>query len=162
VDFLTFLAEKGFVWKEKWLQLSSWFSPILSEEDNYLPRLPTARPRVTISIAPPPLSYRISEVARLLSAKYFFGFLSAENARELLQTKELGSYLLRFSSTPGCLALSANNTTGVFHCRLYTQPSVAGMSITVDGVTYPDIDEVLHSSGTMIIPCDRKIDLVSK
>jgi len=61
-----------------------------------------------------------SDLSRL---SWFHGDLTSQEADELLGNAENGSYLIRFSSTPGCLAISYVNNKTVKHGLLETVPN---------------------------------------
>jgi hypothetical protein len=78
-------------------------------------------------------------------------------------SKENGSFLIRFSSTRGCLALSTLTLAGVMHCRLVTKRSPTGMSVILDENTYMNLDHLIESSSdSLTSPCDRKVDQIKK
>lgn len=82
---------RGEVQIRQWDHVLLWFSP-LYPNDTIMTSLENA--------------WKFEEMVEIVGQEYFWGFLSANQAAELLSTRPSGSYLLRFSSQPGFYALS--------------------------------------------------------
>eukprot|EP01119_Soliformovum_irregulare_P025245 TRINITY_DN92_c0_g2_i1.p1 TRINITY_DN92_c0_g2~~TRINITY_DN92_c0_g2_i1.p1 ORF type:complete len:736 (+),score=176.03 TRINITY_DN92_c0_g2_i1:89-2296(+) len=84
-----------------------WFSP-LAESDTYNSQ--------STSVG----GFEISQIADIVEKQYFFGFMTAAEARVVLQTQQTGSFLIRFSSNAGAYALSVNYGQ-IVHWRITTE-----------------------------------------
>jgi len=62
--------------------------------------------------------YLIKQILKIVSQKWFHGFITSDQARELLVKFPKGSFLVRFSSQPGCFTLSAVVSTYIYHWRI--------------------------------------------
>jgi hypothetical protein len=90
--------------------------------------------------------------------RYFYGFLQADEAQTILSKKDVGCFLLRFSSTPKLLTLSTLSSSGVVHCRLAARSTPNGFCIVLDNV-FSTMDEILASNAMSVTnPCDRSVD----
>ncbi|MDP2435120.1 MAG: protein kinase, partial [archaeon] len=116
----------------------------------------------------------MSEVKELLSKPWFHGFISADDVNNSLKGKQPGTFLLRFSSEPGCYAISAMARDGIKNFRIAHKPGgpyiigqaqlkslseivstyseSLGMLTPCPGSPYRDINLSKHSSRSYIIP----------
>lgn len=98
---------RGEVQVRQWDHVLLWFTPIYPN-DTLMSSLENA--------------WKFEEMVEIVGQEYFWGFLSANQAAELLSTRSLGSYLIRFSSQPGYYALSlacANQFTMHWRIKCY-------------------------------------------
>jgi serine/threonine protein kinase len=113
VERLRYILEKPHgsnqVDRSLWLEFSRWFAPLLVPGDT-TGDTQDGRPS-------------IKQISSLVGHSWFFGFLSAPEARDQLQRENAGTYLFRFSSSPGCYALSVNYGQ-VGHWRITTERRV--------------------------------------
>jgi len=64
--------------------------------------------------------WTLSEMMAILQQRWFFGFLDALEAKRYLQGQPIGTFLVRFSATPGWFVLSVNQRK-VIHWRIATE-----------------------------------------
>eukprot|EP01098_Paradermamoeba_levis_P013787 TRINITY_DN6372_c0_g1_i1.p1 TRINITY_DN6372_c0_g1~~TRINITY_DN6372_c0_g1_i1.p1 ORF type:complete len:241 (-),score=52.89 TRINITY_DN6372_c0_g1_i1:336-1058(-) len=62
--------------------------------------------------------YRISEIAEIVSQPYFHGFISATDAKVLLDPASKGSFIIRFSSNKKFYCLDVKDDNQVRHWRI--------------------------------------------
>ncbi len=89
------------------------------------------------------------------SCRWFFGFMDAPKARDLLMSLPEGSFLFRFSSTPGWYTLSVNYGQ-VGHWRIEAIKQGADkLLLKIDDRTYDSFHSIIstHKPGnrTMIM-----------
>jgi serine/threonine protein kinase len=97
--------------------------------------------------------YRLRKV---LESKWFFGAIGQNDAEEAIKShKTVGTFLIRFSSTPGFFTLSFSGKAQLEHHRII---SVPGTGFVVWGQTYKDLFEVVaagkDSKKILKKPCD--------
>jgi serine/threonine protein kinase len=80
---------------------------------------------------------------KVLESKWFFGSISQADAEEALKEhKTVGTFLIRFSSTPGFFTLSFNGKTQLEHHRII---SIPGTGFMVWGLTFRDLHAVVEA-----------------
>lgn len=98
--------------------------------------------------------YDLEQISQIVGPSWFFGFMTASEAKELLLKKPHGSYLFRFSSNAGCYALSVNYGQ-VGHWRITTEKKGdADPVFRIDGRPYPSLQAVIQThqiGGTPLI-----------
>lgn len=77
------------------------------------------------------------------SASYFHGDLSSEEANELLSNQPPGTFLLRFSSLPGCFAICFVDQSQTVQKDLITR-TVGGFQLSHSGPVYPSIQAIVE------------------
>lgn len=76
---------------------------------------------------------------------WFYAFLSAQRAKEILNKMSVGAYLFRFSSNPGCYAISVNYGQ-VGHWRITTEKSDSSYPIfRIDGRPYKSLHHIIET-----------------
>jgi hypothetical protein len=85
----------------------------------------------------------MEEILDIVGPPWFFGFMSAAEAKDMLQNQPFGSYLFRFSSNPGCYALSIQYGQ-VGHWRITTEKvGTSYPTFQIDGRTYKSMYEII-------------------
>jgi len=74
---------------------------------------------------------------------WFFGDVTSEEATQLLQGKETGTFLIRFSSHPGCFAASFVSADGSVRRGLITK-HVGGFQVENFGPVYKSLEEIVE------------------
>jgi len=90
------------------------------------------------------IGYDIEQIADIVGPAWFFGFMTAPEAREALQNRPQGSYLFRFSSNAGCYALSVNYGQ-VGHWRIITEKRIGYPIFRVDGRAYKSLYHIIET-----------------
>lgn len=82
-------------------------------------------------------------IRRVLESKWFFGSIGQADAEAAIKEhKTTGTFLIRFSSTPGFFTLSFSGKTQLEHHRII---SIPGTGFMVWGVTYKDLFDVVEA-----------------
>eukprot|EP00027_Filamoeba_sp_ATCC50430_P000285 CAMPEP_0168556248 /NCGR_PEP_ID=MMETSP0413-20121227/8776_1 /TAXON_ID=136452 /ORGANISM="Filamoeba nolandi, Strain NC-AS-23-1" /LENGTH=632 /DNA_ID=CAMNT_0008587171 /DNA_START=113 /DNA_END=2008 /DNA_ORIENTATION=+ len=85
----------GIVTKAMWVEFMKWFSPVSSDPD---------------------AGWTIDQMIDICTPHWFHGFMSSQDAQNLLKGQPDGTYLIRFStSAPGSYALSVSYNETVGH-----------------------------------------------
>ena len=142
--------EKESVDKNVWVTFMRWFTPLYIVSYGYQNEKPDTTPEDEQK------GYNIDQIADIVGASWFFGFLPAETAQSMLETKPLGTFLFRFSSTPGCYTLSANCGT-VGHWRINASKEGTNPIFRVDTLKYKSLHEVIEKHGRNRDPLPGKI-----
>lgn len=119
-----------------------WFSPLSVGNDFY-------ENSNNATAASHQNGYDIDMIADIVSPNWFFGFMTAAQAKEILSRKPYGAFLFRFSSNAGCYALSVNYGQ-VGHWRIMTEKAGSGGPVfRIDGKPYRSLHHVIetHSVG---------------
>jgi hypothetical protein len=79
------------------------------------------------------------------SCSWFHGYLSADNAKILLQDRPEGSFLFRFSGNPSCYSLSVSHSGEVTHWRISTRKTTDfdPPLFSIDDVAYPSLKDLV-------------------
>jgi len=126
------LAENEMVAKKTWCDFLEWFTP-LCQSDNY----ETSTSKVVEN------GWSIEEISEVVGANFFFGFISAEQAKSILSNKPYGAYLFRFSSNPGCYALTVNYGA-IGHWRITAEKyGTAPPIFKIDGRPYKNLYDIV-------------------
>eukprot|EP01119_Soliformovum_irregulare_P025244 TRINITY_DN92_c0_g1_i1.p1 TRINITY_DN92_c0_g1~~TRINITY_DN92_c0_g1_i1.p1 ORF type:complete len:860 (+),score=217.89 TRINITY_DN92_c0_g1_i1:181-2580(+) len=106
-----------------------WFSPLLPENAGK-------------SDTP---GWTTSQIARVVGINSFHGWLSAEDCKEMLGTSAEGTFLFRFSQTPGCYSLSVMHLGTITHWRITSQKDSSATQATfkIDSQFYKSIDDII-------------------
>lgn len=80
----------------------------------------------------------------LPSCSYFHGDLDSEEAEELLMNQPTGTFLIRFSSYPGCFATSYVNSAGAVCKDLIAKPPNGGYQLNATGSVFPTLDALVQ------------------
>ena len=89
--------------------------------------------------------YDIVDVVEIVKKEWFFGFMSAEEAKKILSTYPYGTYLFRFSSKAGQYALSVNYGQ-IGHWRITAEKiSASSVLFYIDEKSYRSLDHVISS-----------------
>jgi len=85
----------------------------------------------------------LTRTRRVLESKWFFGNISQSDAEEALKEhKTVGTFLIRFSSTPGFFTLSFSGAKQLEHHRII---SIPGTGFMVWGLTFQDLFGVVEA-----------------
>jgi hypothetical protein len=79
----------------------------------------------------------------LLSCSYFHGDLDSEEAEELLHNQPPGTFLLRFSSFPGCFATSYVNSDGIVCKDLISKLPSGEFQLNAAGPAFSSLDSII-------------------
>lgn len=107
--------------------------------------------------------YQLEEIADIVSPRFvsfffekklkffffikswFYGFQSAQRAKEILSKMPIGAYLFRFSSSPGCYAISVNYGQ-VGHWRITTEKTGGSYPIfRIDNRPYRSLHHIIET-----------------
>jgi hypothetical protein len=99
---------------------------------------------------------------------YFFGFIEAKEAGEVLYKEQPGTYLIRFSSNPKMYALSVSLGNQVAHWRISTTELPLAVRFHLENVPFQSLNRLVenfsvgrealqHPSGPVYLraPADR-------
>jgi len=120
---LRFILERdGTVSLSNWKRFSDWFS----FQGNQSKR-----------------TWSYQEVMNIVQHNWFFGFMDALEAKKFLQDRPVGSFLVRFSATPGWFVLSVNQRR-VIHWRISAEKTAKEAQYVLDTRVYRGIHELLE------------------
>jgi len=126
------IGSNNTVERKKLQMLLEWFTPLVQSSSSYQ----TGDERDL-------LGYDIEQILDIVGPPWFFGFMSANEAKEVLSRKPYGSYLFRFSSNAGFYALSVNYGQ-VGHWRISSEKHVGYPLFKVDGRTYKSLYHIIE------------------
>ncbi|KAF2073209.1 hypothetical protein CYY_005491 [Polysphondylium violaceum] len=87
----------------------------------------------------------MDRVNSICSIKGFLGEASSKNVAQYLAGKKSGTYIIRFSSEPGCYAISyLSKTKEITHTKVVKQPQ--GYKHFGGNTFYPSIDELIKNT----------------
>lgn len=84
--------------------------------------------------------FRISEIAEVVSQPYFHGFLSAPEAKVVLDPTEKGTFIIRFSRDKKFYSLDVKDETQVRHWRI---EKLSKFVLALPGHTFKNIPEII-------------------
>ena len=119
------------VYKSHWEKISQWFKPLY----------PCGTQRKQVAEQ----GYTLSEIADLLSPRWFHGFMETQQSVDLLWGKPAGSFLFRFSSVARHYSLSVSSGTQVGHWRIQAVPTPSGVDFLLDDRCYASLQEIVSS-----------------
>lgn len=100
--------------------------------------------------------YQVEDVVDIVGQTWFYGFITANESKDILQSLPPGSFLFRFSSNPGCYALSVNYGQ-IGHWRITTEKfGVSYPVFKIDGRTYRSMHEIIEVHGMGNDPLEIK------
>lgn len=83
----------------------------------------------------------VNNIGAILREPWFFGDLTEAEADEVLTPKKAGTYLVRFSSEPGCFTITTKNQKDLLaHYRIKHKP---GLPFLVGSTEHPSIQDVI-------------------
>lgn len=130
------------VFKEHWKTFIQWFTPLV-QTDFYQTEV-SGQNQISTE------GYQIEEVADIVGPNWFFGFIDAQKAKELLSTQPVGTFLFRFSKNqPGIYSISVNYGQ-VGHWRISSEKTGSSYPIfRIDGRPYKSLYHIIetHSLG---------------
>jgi len=92
-----------------------------------------------------PLSESVENVKRVLSAEWFYGFISSAEAKMFLEGQPISTYLIRFSgSRPGAFTLDVVRDTGQVRSVRLNRNLNGGFSALIEGQNKERIFKSLH------------------
>jgi len=130
-----------------------WFRPLGCPEDTY-----------QTSNVPSGVSsgYLCSTIIEIASPEWFHGWLGAKEAQDKLTGKPTGTFLLRFSTTPGSYSLSVAYSDTVGHWRINCEKDPFKTPIfQIDNTPYASLKDIVskHRPGgePLIIKSPKKV-----
>jgi len=127
--------DDGLVKLSSWQNFVTWFSPLVKFDSSYQ----------TKSSTTDSMGYNIKEIVDIVGQSWFFGFISAEEAKKILFSLPTGSFLFRFSSKAGQYALSVNYGQ-VGHWRIIAEKKAPGPPILViDDHSYASFQSIVET-----------------
>eukprot|EP01116_Phalansterium_solitarium_P007463 TRINITY_DN2014_c0_g1_i2.p1 TRINITY_DN2014_c0_g1~~TRINITY_DN2014_c0_g1_i2.p1 ORF type:complete len:695 (+),score=192.50 TRINITY_DN2014_c0_g1_i2:195-2279(+) len=140
LEGLRYLVERdGAVLRSLWDRVRGWFAPLSPIDNEYITQ---AAPNHYALNG----GYQLSTVLKLVSPRWFRGFLDSNEAADLLRTSPEGSFLFRFSGQPGSYALSVAYHGTVGHWRITCEKSHGGQPIFgIDSRKYASLADVLDA-----------------
>jgi len=119
------LDEGGNVHKSTLDKLLMWFSPLVSEAQ--------------------PKCFTVQQIVDIVSPRWFFAFLSAGEAKDVLKKEgKTGCFLFRFSSSAGLYALSLFHNNQVSHCRIETELTDTGINFIINKRIYKSLEDIMQ------------------
>lgn len=94
----------------------------------------------------------------LMDNPWFYGDLNPQETEMFLEFEPVGTFLVRFSSQPGCFTCSYMRTDGICHCRLQRLPNG---SIEFDNRTHPSIVDFIQTNAKWLVIPFRNDNTVS-
>jgi len=89
--------------------------------------------------------YNIADVIEIVKQPWFHGKLDPQQAHDLLVLQPPGTFLLRFSSTPTCFALSVNYSgKEIGHWRITSERFVNKVIYKIDTVVYSSLYDIIE------------------
>eukprot|EP01114_Cavostelium_apophysatum_P017324 TRINITY_DN5120_c0_g1_i1.p1 TRINITY_DN5120_c0_g1~~TRINITY_DN5120_c0_g1_i1.p1 ORF type:complete len:386 (-),score=97.42 TRINITY_DN5120_c0_g1_i1:95-1252(-) len=140
IEKLKYVVASGeYVYLDRWHEFLKWFTPLVQ------PNLyQTSNSSAGYHTADDSEGYLIEDVIDIVGADFFFGFMSSAEARDILLRRPIGTFLFRFSSNPGCYALSVNFGQ-IGHWRITTEKFGTSYPIfRIDGRGYKSLHEVVE------------------
>ena len=153
-----------------------WFSPLIVNDSYHSEIDQSVKPQQQEK--DPIVGWTLDEIVAVVEPKSFFGWLGTNETRELLSSKEAGTYLFRFSgSTPGSYTLSISLGNGVGHWRISCEKLGKGqLQLKLENKTFKEFSEIVQLyqilplkstvdsslDVTLKQSCDREKDLIAK
>ena len=102
--------------------------------------------------------------------RWFHGFISLTQANALLMDQPPGTFLLRFSSNPGCYALALKHQDDgpvdkrVIHWRIEKAPESSGKTFAIFARLYDNITEIVetHRLEPLTLKNGQKVTLLKQ
>jgi len=129
------LYHNGDVELDAWLLFSQWFFPLTLPDEVYQ----TQTNQYVI-----PNGYTIEEIADIVGNSWFFGKMEASEARPILESRPIGSYLFRFSSQAGMYSLSVNYGQ-IGHWRIESKKEGSQTTFRIDGRPYRSLHHIIET-----------------
>mmetsp|Transcript_25939 Transcript_25939/g.36491 ORF Transcript_25939/g.36491 Transcript_25939/m.36491 type:complete len:1100 (-) Transcript_25939:85-3384(-) len=126
---------------EKWSSFVRWFSPLGIPKEQYAN---------TDKDSSSQFDYTLDQICSIAGESWFFGFMSAEEARDFLRmsTHPVGTFLFRFSSTEKKYALSVKGETVIGHWRINTSEANRTLKFFIDDKEYSSFFELIRRHAT--------------
>jgi len=144
------LASEDTVSIDRWKEFIQWFTPLVMPEFYQ-----TTNKKISMtSSLDSHFGYQIEDIVDIVGAPWFFGFMTAGEARDVLLTRPIGSFLFRFSSSPSCYTLSVNYGQ-IGHWRITTEKvGTSYPTFKIDGRDYTSMYEIVdkHLEGREPLP----------
>lgn len=129
------LNKNGDVHLDSWVEFAQWFFPLTLPDEVYQ----TQTNQYVI-----PNGYTIEEIADIVGNPWFFGKMEASEARPLLESRPVGSFLFRFSSQAGMYSLSVNYGQ-IGHWRIESKKEGSQTIFRIDGRPYRSLHHIIES-----------------
>jgi len=127
------LGKNSMVDRNNFKMFLEWFFPLTQSSNSYQ----TDEGAVT--------GYDIDQIVDIVGPPWFFGFMTAPEAKEALNNKPYGSYLFRFSNNAaGSYALSVNYGQ-IGHWRIVAEKSTGYPIFRVDGRAYKSLYHIIET-----------------
>jgi len=126
-------SEKGWVSKTQFSKVMQWFAPIIADANN------STYANVS-NVKSSGTSFE--EIGKMVGVDYFHGFISADDAKNILINEQEGSFLIRFSQSPKCYSLSAIHNRGIYHWRINHEPNG---KFKIDNETYNSLQDIVDT-----------------
>lgn len=121
---------------ENWITFLDWF-PLQEHEMAFYGSHPQAENN---------LKKKFEDIVDIVGPEWFFGNLSANNAKEILSKLPSGSFLFRFSSQPGLYTLSVNYGGQIGHWRITTEKNSSGLTFyKIDNNSYVSLHKIIEN-----------------
>jgi len=134
------LNTRGVVEKTVWIELMKWFTPLVVFDNYHVKQDQQVLP---VNMA---FGYSIEEVVDIVKPKWFYGFLSTNDAKRILTNKGNGSFLFRFSSSsPGYYTLSVCYSGGIGHWRINSEKKSNCTIFKIDEVKYRSLYDIVDT-----------------
>jgi len=131
------LAPGEFIDKNIWKNFLEWFSPLIPSNKI---------PKVTEKV------WTVEDIANIVAPSFFFGFIKPALVKVVLQSMPVGSFLFRFSSTPGMYALSLNyGEVGHWKIEVHKLGNESPI-FQIDKRKYQSLDDIIASHSPGKIP----------
>jgi len=138
VQKIKFIFEKdGVVEQSTWESFITWFSPLDPLENMY---------QTSSGTGDAGSGYDINNVLSICTPNWFHSFLSSADAQKALKGKEEGTFLFRFSTTPGCYALTVSYSNSVGHWRISCEKKPnESPAFFIDGRQYKSLSDIVET-----------------
>jgi len=78
------------------------------------------------------------------SPRYFAGFLSTQEVYDVFRHEKDGSFLIRYSSSPGNFALSCLSSDAIKNWRIQVGKKNGMHQFTLEGMTFVSLNDLTH------------------
>jgi hypothetical protein len=93
-----------------------------------------------------------------LLCRFFFGFISSQQAETILQKEPHGSFLIRFSTTEVQLAVSLKWNLQFVHTRIGYKNLQIGIELNTSGASFSNYNDLLSAhKETLLLPLNRNV-----
>merc|ERR1712137_27496 len=96
----------------------------------------------------------LNTIEKLLQQPWFHGDISSEDAENKLSRRQVGTFLVRFSSRePGCYAITATTDKALKHFRIYHRPGLGYLLGTKECAHLEDFVNIHGEKLGLLHPC---------